>query len=300
MSDIGHFPCNEVFETNLQIRWLNPSIPPGFRCNPAWATHTVDWKWVTAWVPKEVSILAGHSKWAQIKRKKAINDKQRGRVISKHIRAIQAAVREGGSGDSSVNLSLKNALAAAKSDDVSADSVERAIERGLGSSEGNASAYETATYEGYGPHGVAILIEALTDNRNRTAAEVRHVFNKHGGDMSGNTAWQFESKGIIVLSDADETVQELAIDWGADDLFVEGPTLTIYTQPQDLHQVAEALQVAGHELEFSQLTKVPQTEISLLAKDAANIASMLESFEDLEDVQNVYSTASLDMLDLAS
>ena len=215
MSDIGHFPCNEVFETNLQIRWLNPSIPPGFRCNPAWATHTVDWKWVTAWVPKEVSILAGHSKWAQIKRKKAINDKQRGRVISKHIRAIQAAVREGGSGDSSVNLSLKNALAAAKSDDVSADSVERAIERGLGSSEGNASAYETATYEGYGPHGVAILIEALTDNRNRTAAEVRHVFNKHGGDMSGNTAWQFETKGIIVLSDADETVQELAISTGA-------------------------------------------------------------------------------------
>ena len=245
--------------------------------------------------------MAGHNKWAQIKRKKAANDKQRGRVISKHIRAIQAAVREGGSGDPSVNLSLKNALAAAKSDDVSADSVERAIERGLGSSEeGNANAYETATYEGYGPQGVAILIEALTDNRNRTAAEVRHVFNKHGGHMSGNTAWQFKTKGIIVLSDVDETAQELAIDWGADDLFVEGPTLTIYTQPQDLHQVAEALQVAGHKLEFSQLTKVPQTEISLLAKGAAKIASMLESFEELEDVQNVYSTTDLDMLDLAS
>lgn len=240
--------------------------------------------------------MAGHSKWAQIKRKKAVNDKQRGKVISKHIHAIQTAVREGGSGDPAANLLLKNTLAAAKTDDVSSDNISRAIERGLGSADGGL--FETAIYEGYGPHGVAILIEALTDNRNRTAAEVRHIFSKHGGNMSGSTAWQFEAKGVIVITKADEKAQELAIDQGAEDLELESDVLTIYTAPNDLGSVLDSLKSAGYQPEFSQITKVPQIETPLSDRRAAQVASMLERFEELDDVQNVFTTANFSNLDV--
>lgn len=235
--------------------------------------------------------MAGHSKWAQIKRKKAANDKNRGKMISKHIRAIQAAVREGGSGDTAANLPLKNALAAAKGDDVPQDNIDRAIERALGGGEGNA--YDEVAYEGYGPAGVALLIEALTDNRNRTIAEVRHVFNKHGGNMSGATAWQFDSKGIIVLNDTSEAVQEIAIELGADDLEAD-EQLTIYTDPTALFAMVEAFQEKGYEAEVAQLTKIPQTETAVSDDDAAKVVRMVEALEELDDVQNVYTTANLD------
>ena len=240
--------------------------------------------------------MAGHSKWAQIKRKKAANDKQRGKVISKHIRALQSAVREGGGGDPGNNLPLKNALAAAKSDNVPIDNIERAIERALGGGEG--SAYEAAVYEGYGPAGVAVMVEALTDNRNRTAAEVRHVFSKHGGNMSGSTAWQFASKGVIVLSGADEAAQELAIELGAEDLEFEADTLTIYTEASELYTVLEGLQASGYEPDLHQLTKLPQTETALGTADAEKVERFLEALEELDDVQNVYSTANLDSLEV--
>jgi YebC/PmpR family DNA-binding regulatory protein len=242
--------------------------------------------------------LAGHSKWAQIKRKKAANDKERGKIISKHIRAIQSAVREGGSGDPSGNLPLKNAIAAAKTDNVSADNIDRAIERALGGVEGNA--YEAVVYEGYGPAGVALMVEALTDNRNRTASEVRHAFSKHGGNMSGSTAWQFESKGFIALSNTAEVIQELAIELGADDLELEDGTLSIYTAPGNLYVIAEGLQAKGYSPEISQLTKVPQTATPLAAEDAAKVLRLIESLEDLDDVQNVYSTATLSSLEAVS
>jgi YebC/PmpR family DNA-binding regulatory protein len=241
--------------------------------------------------------LAGHSKWAQIKRKKAANDKARGKTISKHIRAIQSAVREGGSGDPSVNLGLKNALAAAKSDDVPADNIDRAVERALGGGEGGS--FEPAVYEGYGPAGVAVLVEALTDNRNRTAAEVRHVFSKHGGNMSGSTAWQFDSKGVIVLSDASERSQELAIEAGADDLELDDGLLTIYTAPGALYDVTESLQAAGVEPEVSQLTKIPQLETDLAEGDAHKVMAFLEALEELDDVQDVYSSANLAAVEVA-
>ncbi len=234
--------------------------------------------------------MAGHSKWSQIKRKKAANDKNRGKMISKHIRAIQAAVRDGGSGDPSANLPLKNALAAAKSDDVSQDNIDRSIERALGNSEG--SAYDEVAYEGYGPAGVALLVEALTDNRNRTVAEVRHVFSKHGGNMSGSTAWQFESRGVIVLSDTSEQVQELAIELGAEDLEVD-EQLTIYTSSSDLYAVLEGLQKNGLEPEVAQLTKIAQTEAEVSEADAAKVMRMIDALEDLDDVQSVYTTANL-------
>ena len=241
--------------------------------------------------------MAGHSKWSQIKRKKAANDKARGKVISKHLRAIQSAVREGGSGDPSVNLGLKNALAAAKSDDVPADNIDRALERALGGGEGGS--FEPAIYEGYGPAGVAVLIEALTDNRNRTAADVRHVFSKHGGNMSGSTAWQFDAKGVIVVKDASESVQEMAIELGAQDLEAEDGALTIYTAPNELYSVSDALQNAGIELEVSQLTKIAQVETELSESEANKVLSFLESIEDLDDVQDVYSTANLDAVSVA-
>ncbi len=236
--------------------------------------------------------MAGHSKWSQIKRKKAVNDNARGKVITKHIRAIQAAVRNGNSDDPSANLALKNALAAAKSDNVPQDNIDRSIERALGGSEGNN--FEEVIYEGYGPAGVALVVEALTDNRNRTIASVRHVFSKHGGNMSGGTAWQFENKGLIVLADDSEELQELAIELGADDLESDDEHLNIYTPASELYNVVEGFQNRNIEPKVNKLIKVPQNETSLDAKEAEKVVRMIEALEDLDDVQNVYSTANLE------
>jgi YebC/PmpR family DNA-binding regulatory protein len=239
-----------------------------------------------------LELLAGHNKWSQIKRKKAVNDNRRGAIISKHIRAVQAAVRTGGSGDPQANLALKNALAAAKSDTVPQDNIDRAVERAAGGGEGGG--FEEVVYEGYAPGGTALLIEALTDNRNRTVADVRHVLSKHGGNLSGSVAWQFDPKGVIVVGDASERVQELAIELGADDLEIEEDTLTIYTEPSRLYAVAEGVLAAGLEPEVTQLTKRPQNPVEPSSEDAAKVLRLLEALEDLEDVQNVYTTANLE------
>lgn len=239
--------------------------------------------------------MAGHNKWSQIKRKKTANDAQRGKIISKHIRAIQSAIREGGGDDSAANLALKNALAAAKSDSVPNETIERAIERATGNAEG--ASYDAVVYEGYGPVGTAFIVEALTDNRNRTVSEVRHVFSKYGGSMSGGTAWQFETKGIIVLSTTSERAQELAIELGAEDLELDEHSLTIYTSPAELYAVLEGLESEGFEAEMSQLTKLAQNTTALSADDAAKVLRFTEALEDLDDVQNVYSTADLASLE---
>ena len=241
--------------------------------------------------------MAGHNKWSQIKRKKAANDGQRSKIISKHIRAIVSAVREGGSSDPSNNVSLKNALAAAKSDNVSSDNVKRAIERASGGAEGNQ--FDSVVYEGYGPAGVAVIVEALTDNRNRTVASVRHVFSKHGGNMSGSTAWQFETKGMIVIPSSSDDLLEFAMDLDVEDIEQDDDTITLYTEPGQLFNVVEALEAKGYKSEMSQLTKVAQTETALSAKDADKVMRFMESLEDLDDVQNVYSTANFDALEIA-
>ncbi|HLR47030.1 MAG TPA: YebC/PmpR family DNA-binding transcriptional regulator, partial [Deinococcales bacterium] len=162
--------------------------------------------------------------------------------------------------------------------------------RAIGSTEGDD--YDEVVYEGYGPAGVAIMVEALTDNRNRTAAEVRHVFTKHGGNMSGSTAWQFDSRGVIVIPETTEELQELAIELGALDLEVDEDGLTVYTEPTELYSVLESLQEQGTEPSVSQLTKLPQTPVELDRDDSEKIIRLLEAFEELDDVQNVYSTAS--------
>lgn len=236
--------------------------------------------------------MAGHSKWAQIKRKKGALDKQRGKVISKHVRAIQSAVRSGGNGDPSVNLPLRNALSAAKVDNVPIDNVDRAIERALGGGEGGN--FEPAFYEGYGPAGVAMLVETLTDNKNRTAGEVRHVFSKHGGNMSGSTAWQFDTKGMITVDQVGDAVEEAAIELGADDIEVDDGTSVLYTPPAELYAIVEGLQERGLPVDVVQLTKLPQTQTALTPEEARKVMNFLESLEDLDDVQNVYTTAALD------
>lgn len=168
--------------------------------------------------------MAGHSKWAQIKRKKAANDLKRGKLISKHLRAIQAAARAGGSPYPEANVQLRNAIEAARADDVPMENIERLLQKLQGGGEG-AEQYEEIVYEGYAPGGVALLVYALTDNRNRTASEVRHVFSKHGGSLgtTGSVAWQFERRGVVVCENT-EAAQEAAIELGALDLEEEGKT----------------------------------------------------------------------------
>lgn len=238
--------------------------------------------------------MAGHSKWSQIKRKKGANDKKRSAMYSKHIRAIQAAVRSGGTGDPSGNLSLKNAIAAAKSDTVPVDNIENAIKRAVGAGEG-AAEFKEVTYEGYGPGGTAILIEALTDNVNRTVADIRAVFNKRGGSLgtSGSVAWQFEKKGVILLTDTSEQAQETAIEHGAEDIQESEEGLAISTGPNDLYAVQDALTAAGFSIENAQVDMVPSNTVAVAGDDAKKLLVLIDALEELDDVQNVYSNADL-------
>lgn len=238
--------------------------------------------------------MAGHSKWAQIKRKKGANDKKRSAMYSKHIRAIQAAVRSGGGGDPAGNLALKNAIAAAKADTVPADNIDNAIKRAAGAAEGSAD-YKEQTYEGYGPGGTAIFIETLTDNVNRTVADIRSVFNKRGGSMgnSGSVAWQFEKKGVILLTDTSEKAQEVAIESGAEDIDESEDGLEISTAPNDLYTVQDALATAGFSVESGQLTMIPSSTVAVTGDDAKKLLTLVEYLEELDDVQNVYTNADL-------
>ncbi len=242
--------------------------------------------------------MSGHSKWSQIKRKKAITDNKRGGMISKHLALITAAVRSGGSGDPSANLSLKNVLAAAKTDRVPVDNIAKAIERALGGGEG--SQLEEVVYEGYGPNGVAVMVYALTDNRNRTAPEVRHAFTKHGGSMSGGVAWMFERKGLITLPKNDDATQELAIELGADDLDAyddDGePRLDVYTAFGDLNAVAEGFRAKKLEPLVVEFTSTVENTVELEPDDVGKVVKLLEALEDLDDVQKVYSNVDLENL----
>ncbi|GGN39883.1 MULTISPECIES: YebC/PmpR family DNA-binding transcriptional regulator [Deinococcus] len=238
--------------------------------------------------------MAGHSKWSQIKRKKGANDSKRSAMYSKHIRAIQAAVRSGGTGDPAGNLSLKNAIAAAKAATVPVDNIENAIKRAVGAGEGAAD-YKEQTYEGYGPGGTAIFIETLTDNVNRTVADIRAVFNKRGGSLgtSGSVAWQFEKKGVLLLTDTSEQAQETAIEHGAEDIQESDEGLEISTGPADLYAVQDALTAAGFAIESAQITMIPSNTVAVNSDDAKKLMTLIDALEDLDDVQNVYSNADL-------
>ncbi len=239
--------------------------------------------------------MAGHSKWAQIKRQKAAADFKKGAIFSKLAREIHVAVREGGP-NPDANLRLRMAIERAKREAMPNDTIERAIAKASGAG-ADADSYETVVYEGYGPGGVAVLAIALTDNRNRTASEVRHAFTRHGGTLgeSGCVAWQFDTVGQIVVradgADPDE-VALLAIDAGAQDVETEDGEIVITTDPTELAQVAERLRASGVAVEQADIQRVPQATIDVEGPQAERTMKLLEALEDLDDVQAVYTNAS--------
>jgi YebC/PmpR family DNA-binding regulatory protein len=236
--------------------------------------------------------LSGHSKWASIKRKKGATDAKRGQLFSKLVRAIIVAARDGGP-DPAGNLALQNAIEKAREAAMPKDNIERAIAKGSGTG-ADAAAYETVTYEGYGPGGVALFVEALTDNRNRTAADVRQAFTKSDGNLgeSGSVAWLFERRGVILVDsavDEDELVLAAA-DAGADDVEADESSYRVLTAPESLHAVRTALEQGGVAIESAESTMVPKTEVSIEDETTARkVVRLMDELEENDDVQAVYS-----------
>ena len=237
--------------------------------------------------------MAGHSKWANIKHRKGRQDALRAKITTKVGREITIAVKIGGA-DPALNMKLKLALQKAKEGNVPKDNIQRAIQKGLGG--GDAGNYEEIRYEGYGPSGVAVFVDALTDNRNRTAADVRHLFTKYGGNLgeSGSVAWMFDPKGVFVIESAtcslgEEELMLLALEAGAEDFSTEEEHFEITTTPEGFDGVLEALEKAEIETQMAQVTMVPQTTISLDGKEGEKMMKLLEALEDHDDVQEVYS-----------
>jgi YebC/PmpR family DNA-binding regulatory protein len=237
--------------------------------------------------------MSGHSKWSSIKHKKGAADARRGKLFSKLSRAIIVAAKEGGP-DPAGNLALQNAIEKARSYSMPKDNIERAIARGSGA-EADSTAFEQIVYEGYGPSGVAVLVEALTDNRNRTASEVRHAFDKNDGNLgtSGAVAWLFQRRGIVLVAadSADEDELMLAAaEGGADDVTRDGSSFQVVSSPEDLSAVRAAIESAGFAIESAELTMVPKTTIEVADEAAAKkILRLMDALEENEDVQDVYA-----------
>ncbi|HEX6700143.1 MAG TPA: YebC/PmpR family DNA-binding transcriptional regulator [Gaiellaceae bacterium] len=237
--------------------------------------------------------MSGHSKWSSIKHKKGAADAKRGKLFSKLSRAIIVAAREGG-GDPAANLALANAVEKARSYSMPKENIERAIARGSGA-DADANAYETVVYEGYGPSGVAVIVEALTDNRNRTASDVRHVFTKNDGNLGGSGAvtWLFERRGVVVV-DADGVDEDeltlAAAEGGAEDVRRDGSSFEVTAAPEDLVSVREAIEAAGIPVASAELTMVPKTTVEVAEEAAAKkILRLMDALEENDDVQDVYS-----------
>jgi YebC/PmpR family DNA-binding regulatory protein len=237
--------------------------------------------------------VAGHSKWAQIKHKKKATDARRGKLFSKLARAIIVAAREGGP-DPAGNLALQNAIEKARAASMPKDNIERAIARGTGSA-GDGAAFDAVTYEGYGPGGIAILIEALTDNRNRTAADVRHVFGRNDGNLgeSGSVAWLFERKGVVLVDGNGVEEDELlltAADAGAEDVRRDGSSFEVVCPPEELAPVRTALAEAGYAIDSAEPALLPKTTIEVTDEAVARkIVRLMDALEDADDVQDVYA-----------
>jgi YebC/PmpR family DNA-binding regulatory protein len=235
--------------------------------------------------------MSGHSKWATIKRKKAAKDSKRSNQFAKLLRAVEVAAREGG-GDPAANMTLASAVEKAKASSVPNDNIDRAIKRGSGD-DGGGARYEEITYEGYAPGGIALFVETLTDNRNRTAQDVRHAFTRNGGNLgeTGSTAWMFTRKGMIVVEKSaapdDVRLLELALEAGAEDLNDSESSWEIVTDPSALAAVRDALDTAGIEIFSAELTMLPQSTIPVDGGEARRVLQLIEALDDLEDVQNV-------------
>ena len=236
--------------------------------------------------------MSGHSKWATIKHKKGALDAKRGALFTKIIKELTVAAKNGG-GNPDANPRLRTVLAKAKEANMPADNIDRAIKKGTGELPG--VSYEETTYEGYGPGGVAILIEVLTDNKNRTTAEIRNILEKKGGNMSGagSVAWQFHKKGLIVVKK--ETAEEdrlmsIALDAGASDFNLSGDVYEITTEPQDFENVKKAVTDAGLKTESAEVTRIPSATVKVaVLNDAKAVMGLVETLEEHDDVQNVYS-----------
>ena len=246
--------------------------------------------------------MSGHSKWHSIKHKKGALDAKRGKLFTKFIKEITVAARYGG-GDPDGNARLRKAILDAKAGNMPNDTIDRAIRRGTGEEEG--VNYDEITYEGYGPGGVALLIESMTDNRNRTVAEIRHIFSKNGGNLgeSGSVGWMFEKKGYIVVDKAtksEEELFELAIEAGADDLRDDGDNFEIITSPDAFEGVLTAVKTAGIEPQVAEVEMVPQNYIKLEGADARQMLKLMEALEDHDDVQKVSANFDISEADMAA
>ena len=240
--------------------------------------------------------MSGHSKWANIKHKKGKADALRGKITTKISREITIAVRMGGA-DPTGNMKLKLALSKAKANNIPKDNIQRAIQKGAGALEGQS--FEEITYEGYGPAGVAMMVSCLTDNRNRTAADVRHVFSKYGGNLgaTGCVGYMFQQKGVFAVSKEtgieEDDLMMIALEAGAEDIKNEEEGFEIVTTPDAFDDVEKALADAGIEVEMAEITMIPDTMAELSAEDAERVQKMLDVLEDLDDVQDVYHNADL-------
>ncbi|MCB0352580.1 MAG: YebC/PmpR family DNA-binding transcriptional regulator [Bdellovibrionales bacterium] len=243
--------------------------------------------------------MAGHSKWSKIKRKKAVNDQKRGKLLTKLLREVQVAAKMGGSNIEG-NPRLKVAVQTAKSNSVPMDNIERAISRGAGDGEG--VDYEEVTYEGYGPGGVAVLVKTLTDNRVRTVAEVRHAFNKCNGSLgsTNSVAYQFNEKGVFVFSKKDiseEELYEAAIEAGAEDVKDDEDSFEVLTDPSNFGSVRDALEALGKEFE-GELVPIPTMTVKVEGEDAEGVLKLLDMLDNLDDVQNVVANFDMDSAEL--
>jgi len=239
--------------------------------------------------------MSGHSKWSTIKHKKGAADKKRGKIFTKLIKEITVAARMGG-GDIEANPRLRQAVAAAKAQNMPKENFERAIKKGTGELEG--VSYEEIIYEGYGPGGVAVMVECLTDNRNRTIADVRYMFSKAGGNVGtdGCVAWMFDKKGLIaVAKDAveEDTLMEVALDAGAEDIRDEGDVFEVITDPGDFEAVQAAVDQAGITYEMAEITRLPQTMTAVSGKEAEQMIRFMEALDDCDDVQKFYTNADI-------
>jgi len=237
--------------------------------------------------------MAGHSKWANIQHRKGAQDAKRGKLFTRLIREITVAARMGGS-DPATNPRLRAAIDKALGSNMTKDVIERASKRGAGELEG--AAYEEIRYEGYGPNGIAIMVDCMTDNRNRTVAEVRHVFSKRGGNMGtdGCVAFMFNQKGIISLASGldEDAVMEVALEAGAEDIVTnDDGSIDVFTTPDDYATVKDTLDAAGFEAQSAEVTMHPDNTVSLELEDAQKAIAMIDAFEELDDVQQVYSNA---------
>ena len=244
--------------------------------------------------------MSGHSKWAGIKHKKAIVDARRGQVFTKVAKELSVAAREGGGGDPAGNFRLRLAIQKAKEVNMPADNIDRAIARGAGGKDGDS--FEEIRYEGYGPHGVAIMLDILTDNRNRTVASIRNLFTRAGGSLgeTNSVGWMFAQQGLIRVAakgkDADEVALALleSVDVGGDgDIAVEGDGVTVTVAPTAFEATRQAIEDAGYHIDSSEVTMNPSTEVPLDAKQATAVLRLLDALEEHDDVQNVYANANI-------